>query len=120
MRPFRPAPLHRLAGLALALPLLLWMGTGALFHLEHRYGEAYEPLAAPPPPAVAWGEARVAPAQLGAGAGALNRFIDLTYELHSLRWTPWPPVNLALLCVAMPAMVALALSGVWLWARRRR
>ena len=64
-------PTHRLAGLALTLPVLLWMGTGVLFHVKHRYAEAYEPLAVPLPGASSWSRAAQAPAQLVA-AGALD------------------------------------------------
>src|SRR5712692_3430615 len=37
---------HRLLGLTLAAPLVLWITTGLLFHIKHRYKEAYEPLKA--------------------------------------------------------------------------
>jgi hypothetical protein len=40
---------HRLAGLALTVPLALWIGTGLRFHLKPGWDEAYEGLAAPPP-----------------------------------------------------------------------
>lgn len=221
---------HRLLGLALSLPVLLWMGTGVLFHVKHRYAEAYEPLAVPRPPA-SWTGARLAPAEalaaggldahgplallqhpsgrpayvglraggeaaavdaasgaalgladvdtarawalagVGASAhaarygsllpgaprgtvhasallggrelpayafafsggkqvtvdrltgelaqtGALNDFIDATYRVHYLQWTPWRAVNLALLALAVPAMLLLAASGLWLALRR--
>ncbi|MBF5046624.1 hypothetical protein FGE12_29670 [Aggregicoccus sp. 17bor-14] len=224
--------LHRLCGLLLTLPVLLWMGTGVLFHVKHRYAEAYEPLAVPLPPGTpsAWTEARRAPAELlaaglldaagplvlqrhpsgrpvllglhagagravdaGTGAvlpladaatarawalaavaasahaarygtlaaalpeetqhasallgrelpayafefsggkrvtvdrvtgevaqtGALNDFIDASYRVHYLQWTPWRPLNLLLLALAVPGMLLLAGSGLWL-ARGRR
>ena len=224
--------LHRLAGLLLALPVLLWMGTGVLFHVKHRYAEAYEPLAVPRPPA-RWAQAQLTPAALvargalaadgplvllqhpsgravwlglhegavravdaehgealpladaqtarawalaavaasahagrygalepGAPAealqpsallvgrelpayafhfsggkrvtvgrvtgevtqtGALNDFIDASYRLHYLQWTPWRAMNLGLLALAVPLMLLLAFSGLQLaFGRRRR
>ena len=222
--------LHRLAGLLLALPVLLWMGTGLLFHVKHRYAEAYEPLAVPRPPAT-WAQARLAPAQvvargllsdgeplvllqhpsgrpawlgLHAGAaravdaesgaplpladaatargwaraavaasahaqrygalegvapeeaqlpsallggralpayafhfsggkrvtvgrvtgevaqtGALNDFIDASYRVHYLQWTPWRAVNLGLLALAVGGMLLLAGTGLRLAVGRR-
>lgn len=222
--------LHRLAGLALALPVFLWMGTGLLFHVKHRYGEAYEALAVPQQAPAPWTEARLAPAELVARGvveaqaplvllrhpsgeaaylgvketrpvllsavdgralpladletsrewarravaasahatrygvpegeategehfstqlgralpahvfrfsggkvvtvnrltgevvqtGALNDFIDFTYRLHYLQWTPWRPVNLALLALAVPLMVWLAVSGLRMSVRPAR
>ena len=213
--------LHRLAGLTLALPLVVWTVTGLLFHVKHRYAEAYEPLAVPftanelyarsvfspamlqarghfdagkpltlathawglvayfgqkdghavavdsasgdPIPVASeatarlWVKAAVAASKHAArygevarvtetrrtssltGAagpafvfdltggkritvdrvtgelsqtGDLNAFIDLTYRLHYLQWTPWKPVNLALVLLAMPLVLFLAGSGL--------
>jgi hypothetical protein len=50
--------------------------------------------------------------------GALNDFIDLTYRVHYLQWTPWKPVNVALVLIAVPLVLVLAGSGVWLSLRR--
>lgn len=217
---------HRAAGVLLALPLVLWMATGLLFHVKHRYAEAYEPLAVPAPP-VGLAVARIAPAQLvarglvdgaagltlardprggvayygtlagrpvavdaasglelppaddalalewarravggsaharrygEAGAtrpaelpsrltgtsdpalavdfsggktvivdritgemtqhGALNDWIDLTYRVHYLQWTPWPRVNVALVLVAVLLVLWLAASGLTMAWRR--
>lgn len=58
--------LHRYAGVALTLPLLLWMGTGLLFHLKHRYAEAYEDLQQPQAPS---GLATRSPAEVAAAHG---------------------------------------------------
>lgn len=221
--------LHRLLGLFLALPLAMWMATGTLFHLKHRYDEAYEPLKVPPPATVPWGDARLSPADVvargllgpetslvlavhptgqpvylgllggepravdardgsvlpaahealarawalaavgtsahaaryGAPVGApeeavhfstllcrelpafrfrfsggkavtvnrltgelsqtgeLNDFIDFTYRLHYLRWTPWQPVNVALLVLAIPLVLGLAATGLRMAFARR-
>lgn len=216
---------HRLAGLLLALPLAVWMVTGLLFHVKHRYAEAYEPLGLRPPtgglaratlspseilgrglldaagpvslavhPSGApayyglkdgkpsgwsavdgspisaateetgkrWAETAVAASAhrsrygnpvrtepgehasaLTGGAdpalvvhydggkrvtvdlltgeisqtGDLNAFIDLTYRLHYLQWTPWQPVNVAFVLVAMPLVLGLAASGIRLAIR---
>jgi len=221
--------LHRLLGLALALPLAVWMATGTLFHLKHRYDEAYEPLKVPAPASVPWADARLSPADVvargllgtevplvltvhpggqpvylgvlggepravgaregsvlpaadaelarawalaavaasahaaryGAPVGApeeathfssllgrelpafrfrfsggkavtvnrltgelsqtgeLNDFIDFTYRLHYLRWTPWQPVNVALLVLAIPLVLGLAVTGLRMAFARR-
>lgn len=215
---------HRLAGCALSLPLCVWMTTGILFHVKHRYAEAYEALALPPPAADVWSRAALSPADaigrglLDAGpvtlgshpegepvyfgrregrpvavsavdgrslapaaletgrswaeaavaaspnrarygrllgtepaehpsartgasdpavlcryehkrvtvdlltgeltqTGALNDFIDLTYRLHYLQWTPWQGVNVALVLISMPLVLGLAASGVRLALR---
>ena len=214
--------LHRLAGLVLALPVVLWMGTGVLFHVKHRYAEAYEALKVPAPQAD-WARATVPPSQAGGAVlalfthpsgvpaylvargddarvvdaatgeelppadtrttrawmeaavkasahahrygsaeqtsedvqehstlagrplpahryafrsggkvvtvsrltgevtqtGALNTFIDTTYKVHYLQWTPWAPVNLTLLAVAVPLMLFLAFTGLRLAIRGR-
>lgn len=211
---------HRLAGVALALPIVAWTVTGLLFHVKHRYAEAYEPLAVPFTADVLWGRAVFSPAMLQArgaldvgpatlathprgliawlgrrngepvaidsasgdpipeateetarlwlrdavrasahaarfGAvtrteettvrsgrtggddpafrfhlaggkqvtvdrvtgeisqtGDLNAFIDWTYRVHYLQWTPWKGVNVALVLLAMPLLLLLAASGV--------
>jgi uncharacterized iron-regulated membrane protein len=214
--------LHRLAGLLLALPLVLWIATGFLFHVKHRYAEAYEALRVPGP-APAWQSARLSPADLftrslfepasrpflgaspggvpvyfGAKAGApvavdagtgvplppaseetavgwaraavaasahsgrygspsttsetrhassltgaedpafaiafsggktltvdritgevsqtgaLNDWIDWTYRIHYLQWTPWKAVNIALVLIASPLALFLAFTGLTL------
>lgn len=221
--------LHRLLGLVLALPLAVWMTTGTLFHLKHRYAEAYEALKVPLPATAPWGDARLSPAEVvargllgpegplaltvhpsgrpvylgvlggepraveahegsvlpaadaelarawalaavGASAhaarygapmgpaeelshfssllgreapsfrfrfsggktvtvnrltgevsqtGELNDFIDLTYRLHYLQWTPWRPVNLSLLVLAIPLVLGLAVTGLRMAFGRR-
>lgn len=227
-----PRAFHRTLGVSLALPLVVWAVTGLLFHVKHRYAEAYESLRVPTPvPDLA--TARLAPADLASrslvdagttprlaahpsgrlawigakggrtvafdaatgeaigpaddlgarswaeravaaspnasrygaitssrtatrrsslssgespalrfgfsGAkvvtvdlltgeveqtGALNDYIDATYKLHYLQWTPWKGVNVALVLVAIPALLLLALTGFRLfvagaWQDRR-
>jgi len=46
--------------------------------------------------------------------GRLNDWIDWTYRLHYLQWTPWHWVNIALVVIATPLTLGLALSGLWL------
>jgi uncharacterized iron-regulated membrane protein len=220
---------HRILGLTLALPLVVWMATGLLFHVKHRYGEAYETLRAVDPAGEAEALSRAslspsevlarggldrgrialhvrpgAPVYLGrkegrgvavdassgeplppadeptarlwlraalsrspnagrygevalaretvslssltggedpaflfettggkrvtvdrvtaeiAQAGDLNDFIDLTYRLHYLQWTPWKPVNIALVLAAVPLVLALAATGLFLALRGPR
>lgn len=210
---------HRILGPVLALPLVLWMVTGLLFHVKHRYAEAYEPIAVPPGGSVDWTTAGLAPAEVlsrgladaplhlaphpsgrlayfGASrgnpiaidaasalpiapatpqqarlwaaaaiassahalrygelrdareakhrssrtglenpalafdtshgktvtvdlvtgeisqTGALNDFIDATYRIHYLQWTPWKPANVALVLIAIPLVLGLALTGL--------
>ena len=211
---------HRLIGVSLAAPLVLWIATG-LFHVKHRYAEAYEPLRVPPenPPdmaamtisasAIAVGDffekvdtpkfalrpdgrgawfgrkngaglavdaasgQRLAPAseeealkwaRIAVAAspnasrygqvlshhasthlssltlsqdssldlsfsggktvtvdrltgeisqtGALNDWIDFTYRVHYLQWTPWKPVNIAIVLLVSPLVLLLAASGL--------
>ena len=204
-------PFHRLTGVLVAVPLLIWISTGLLFHVKHRYGEAYEQLQVPAA-AARWDRVGVSPAQLvregkldpggrlslavhPSGAmvyqglskgrrvsidgstgrplqpaspetgkewveaavknapharrydsalrhertgdhavtvffrggkevrvdlltgelsqqGALNKWIDLTYRLHYLQWTPWQSVNIALVIAAALAVLALTASGI--------
>lgn len=217
---------HRVAGLCLALPLVVWVATGLLFHVKHRYAEAYEALAAPLAAGPLWSRAVFSPAALQArglldaeapvalaahprglvayfgrrgeagvavdaasgdpipvaaeetarvwlrealraskhaarygdvvgveetsvpsaltgvqnpaftfrttggkrvtvdrvtGAmtqtGDLNSWIDLTYRLHYLQWTPWKKANVALVLVASPLVLLLAASGLLLAVR---
>ncbi len=54
-----------------------------------------------------------------AQTGDLNDFIDFTYRLHYLQWTPWRPVNLALLALAIPLVLGLAVTGLRLAFGRR-
>lgn len=211
---------HRLAGLALLLPLVLWIATGLLFHAKPGWDEAYEPLAAPPPGPLPWERVVFSPAALKArglldpgpvalaphpaglvaffgrrgGRGAavdgtsgesvppasegvarawalaavsasrhamrygeilsseaaarasdltgavdpaflfrtsagkellvdrvtgevsqqsrLRRRIDLLYDVHYLKWTPWPKVNAALVLAASFLVLLLAASGL--------
>lgn len=211
---------HRLAGLALAVPLVLWIGTGLLFHVKPGWDEAYEALAVPPPGPLPWERVVFSPAALKArglldpgpvalgahpsglvawfglregrptavdgtsgepvplagedaarafalaaisasrhasaygsivstepGAhrsaltsvedpaflfttsggkrvlvdrvtgevrqdGALNERIDLLYRIHYLQWTPWRPVNVALVLAASLLVLLLAASGL--------
>ncbi len=225
---------HRFLGLSLVLPLVLWTATGLLFHVKHRYAEAYEALQAPvrgssdlsrftvplaqaaagdrfekgcvprfalrPDGRGAWfgrkdgkgvavdaetggilgeGEERISSewglaavrasahaARYGelvkvgpshraqpsvltlsknssldlffsggktvtidrltgeiAQTGALNDWIDFTYRVHYMQWTPWKSVNVALVLVAVPLVLGLAVSGVRMafgWDRRGR
>lgn len=210
--------IHRVLGPVLVVPLALWMATGLLFHIKHRYSEAYEILAIPRP-LTDWSTARIAPGDvIGRGlasapvtlglhpsgrvvyygkrqdrplaidattgevlplasvatarawvraavvqsvharrygselsfrrttlksahtgaedpafdfrfsggknvrvdlvtgemtqTGALNDFIDATYRLHYLQWTPWNAVNIALVLCAIPLILFLALTGL--------
>ena len=44
--------------------------------------------------------------------GDLNDWIDFTYRLHYLQWTPWSAVNIALVLLAVAATVLLLFSGL--------
>jgi PepSY-associated TM region len=226
--------LHRFLGLSLAMPLVLWMATGVLFHVKYRYAEAYESLQAlrrgtadlsrftvsaaraaagdrfekecvprfavrpdgrgawfgrkdgkgvgvdaatgellspaSEEISVEWARAAVAAspnaARYGAPldrsaardghpssltlsqnpsldlsfsggktltvdrltgeivqSGALNDWIDFTYRVHYMQWTPWKGVNVALVLVAVPLVLGLAVSGLRMafgWDRRGR
>jgi uncharacterized iron-regulated membrane protein len=46
--------------------------------------------------------------------GKLNDWIDWTYRVHYLQWTPWKPVNITLILIAVPLTLGLAGSGLWL------
>jgi len=46
--------------------------------------------------------------------GTLNDWIDWTYRVHYLQWTPWHFVNITLVIIAVPLTLGLALSGLWL------
>ena len=46
--------------------------------------------------------------------GTINEWIDWTYRLHYLQWTPWRWVNIALVWIAVPLTLGLACSGLWL------
>jgi len=46
--------------------------------------------------------------------GKLNDWIDWTYRVHYLQWTPWKLVNIALILIAVPLTLGLAFSGLWL------
>lgn len=217
---FPARAVHRLTGLALLLPLALWIGTGLLFHAKPGWDEAYEPISAPPPGPLPWERVVFSPAAvkarglLGPGpvalgvhpsgliayfgvqngratavdgtsgepippasedvarafalgsisasrhpaaygalvssapathasaltraedpaflfltsrgkrvvvdritgevtqAGDLNERIDLLYRIHYLQWTPWKPVNAALVLTASIAVLLLAASGL--------
>lgn len=217
---------HRIMGLALVLPLILWVVTGLLFHVKHRYGEAYEALVVPRAVEPDWSLARISPAQvidrglaeaplaldvhpsgrlvyygkLGSApvavdavtgatldaatpqearawvaaalakspnaqrygsevgfevstassarthcedpaltlrfsgektvrvdlitgeltqTGALNDFIDATYRVHYLQWTPWTWLNIALVLASIPLVLALAATGLRMAFARR-
>jgi hypothetical protein len=221
--------LHRFLGLSLVLPLVLWTATGLLFHVKHRYAEAYETLRVPMPPTPDLSTFTVPPARATAGgvfdrdcvprfairpdgrggwfgkkngrgvavdaasgdllaeapekislewakaavavsphaarygkveflssskrsspltlsndpsldlsfsggktvtvdrltgeivqSGALNDWIDLTYRVHFLQWTPWKPVNVALEVFSIPLVLGLAVSGLLMAFRRGR
>ncbi len=47
-----------------------------------------------------------------APAGALNEFIDATYRLHYLQWTPLRPVNITMVIIVMPLLLLLAVTGI--------
>lgn len=215
--------MHRLIGILMALPLLVWIVTGVLFNVKYRYAEAYETLEIQTP--ASWESARKSPAELvqeqrldgtekmalfaspfvspagtpayagmhegkpvaisaatgedipaanqddakkwadaaiarSANAsrygtvqrmsegtrvsmrtgfmdpafvmvysggkrvtvdritgemsqtGTLNDWIDWTYHLHYLQWTPWRMVNIALVLIATPLTLVLAFSGL--------
>ncbi|MFN7988146.1 MAG: PepSY domain-containing protein [Thermoanaerobaculia bacterium] len=222
---FPARAVHRLSGLLLLLPIVLWIGTGLLFHLKPGWDEAYEALAVPPPGPLPWERVVFSPAALKArglldagpvvlaphpaglvayfgrrggqpaaadgtsgeplppaseeaarayagaaiassrharsygqvvsaepashrspltGAedpaflfrtsggkrvvvdrvtgevtqdGALNGRIDLLYRAHYLQWTPWKPVNAALVLAACLLALLLAATGLRLAAR---
>ena len=61
-----PRAVHRLAGLVLVVPLVLWIGTGLLFHVKPGWDEAYESLAAPPPGPLPWERVVFSPAAVKA------------------------------------------------------
>lgn len=63
-QPLRVA--HRLAGLVLVVPLVLWIGTGLLFHVKPGWDEAYESLAAPSPGPLPWERVVFSPAAVKA------------------------------------------------------
>jgi uncharacterized iron-regulated membrane protein len=44
--------------------------------------------------------------------GQLNDWIDFTYKVHYLQWTPWKPLNIGLVLIAAPLAFALAFSGI--------
>ena len=52
--------------------------------------------------------------------GKLNDWIDWTYRVHYLQWTPWKPVNIGLILIAVPLTLGLAFSGLWLAFGSRR
>ncbi|HYN43462.1 MAG TPA: hypothetical protein VE129_16920 [Thermoanaerobaculia bacterium] len=212
--------IHRLAGAGLVLPLVLWIGTGLLFHVKPGWDEAYESLSAPPPAPPPWERVVFSPASVKARglldpgpvtlaahpsglvayfgrrdgraaavdgtsgdpippasegvarafalaaisasrhaasygkilateptvhrspltgtedpallfltsggkrvlvdrvtgevsqSGALNDRIDLLYRIHYLQWTPWRPVNVALVLGASLLVLVLAASGL--------
>ena len=51
---------------ASSFPLVLWIGTGLLFHVKPGWDEAYEPLAAPPPGTPPWERVVFSPAAVKA------------------------------------------------------
>jgi uncharacterized iron-regulated membrane protein len=46
--------------------------------------------------------------------GTNHDWIDWTYRIHYLQWTPWHWVNIVLVLIAVPLTLGLALSGLWL------
>jgi uncharacterized iron-regulated membrane protein len=46
--------------------------------------------------------------------GTINDWIDWTYRVHYLQWTPWHWVNIVFVLIAVPLTLGLALSGLWL------
>lgn len=221
--------LHRLLGLSLVLPLVLWIATGLLFHVKYRYAEAYETLQVPAreaadlsrftvsaaqaaatgffdkgrvprfalrpdgrgawfgrkdgrgvavdaatgeplpeaekeislewvkeavaasPNAARYGHVLVSAASTHASSltlsknlslsisfsggktvtldrltgeigqtGALNDWIDFTYRVHYLQWTPWKAVNVGLVLLAVPLVLALAATGLGMAIGRGR
>ncbi len=63
---FRLHGAHRAAGFLLAVPLLLWIATGLLFHVKPGWDAAYEALSAPPPGPLPWERVVFSPAMLKA------------------------------------------------------
>ncbi len=63
---FRLRGAHRVAGLFLAGPLLLWIATGLLFLARPGWDAAYEALSAPPPGPLPWERVVFSPAMLKA------------------------------------------------------
>lgn len=63
-QPLRAA--HRFAGLVLVVPLVLWIGTGLLFHVKPGWDEAFESLAAPSPGPPPWERVVFSPAAVKA------------------------------------------------------
>ena len=59
--------IHRIAGAGLVLPLVLWIGTGFLFHVKPGWDEAYESARGAAARAAAVGAGRLLP---GGGEGA--------------------------------------------------
>lgn len=198
--------LHRLLGALVVAQLAVWLVTGVLFNLKHRYAEAYEPLAAPPAEVPA-AELVVPPARVAAGrgpvtlvhdplgyayaaggalhdartgaprvpldeagarriwaaalatskhrhrygdvvaaarerravvlalssghritvdtltgrvehTGPINDFIDWSYRVHYMQYTPWKPVNVVIVLVWVGLALGLAGSGLRLLRRR--
>ena len=105
--------LHRLLGLSLVLPLVLWMATG-------------HPSKNPPPSSLtlsknssldlSFSGANTVTIDRLTGeivqTGALNDWIDFTYRVHYMQWTPWESANVALVLAAVPLVFGLALSGL--------
>lgn len=54
-----------------------------------------------------------------AQTGALNDFIDATYRLHYLQWTPWKPVNILMELASVVLVLVLAATGLRM-ARAKR
>ena len=54
-----------------------------------------------------------------AQTGALNDWIDATYRVHYLQWTPWKAVNIALVLLSTPLVLALAATGLRMAFARR-
>jgi len=46
--------------------------------------------------------------------GTINEWIDWTYRVHYLQWTPWRWMNILLVLIAVPLTLGLALSGLWM------
>ncbi|HTF88095.1 MAG TPA: hypothetical protein VK843_06765 [Planctomycetota bacterium] len=54
-----------------------------------------------------------------AQTGALNDFIDASYRVHYLQWTPWKWANIALEILSIPLVLILAATGLRMALARR-
>ncbi len=71
--------LHRALGVLVVPQLVVWLATGVLFNVKHRYDEAYETLAAPPA-AVDSAALGLSPAEAARRAGAPAAPVTLRHD----------------------------------------